>query len=182
MSEQLRADFDEMQKQIRRLEKEYHSQGGNLYFEGLAKVDAALFNELLKLSRRAIEIVKDDDQRYSNKTAYAHSMHDFWYDHFLLTSLAAQRIINSGKENEIPNDVILNIFDDLIYMCGFSTVVLGDLYFRNREALCNTLLAFHSDDMIQHFKNSYTAAESKQIRGFLDSVLKGVEGILHNSK
>jgi hypothetical protein len=182
MSEKVRADFEEMKKQLRLLEKEYHPHGENLYFEGLSKVDAALFHELLKLSRRAIEIVKDDDQRYSNKTAYAHSMHDFWYDHLLLTSLAAQRIINSGGKNEIPDDVILNIFDDLIYICGFSTVVLGDLYSRNREALCNTLLAFHSDGMIQHFKNSYIAAESEQIIRFLDTVLKGVEGVINNSK
>ena len=180
MSEKVRANFEEMRKQLSQLEKEYHPQGNNLYFDGLSKVDASLFQDLLKLSKKAIEIVKDDDQRYSNKTAYAHTMHDFWYEHLLLTSLASQWIINSKKKNEIPNDVILHIFDDLIFISGFSTIVLGDLYSRNREALCNTLLAFHSDSMIQHFKDYYIATKSKQIRGFLDSVLAGVDGVINN--
>ena len=182
MSEKIRTDFEEMRDQLRQLQKEYYPQGGNLYFDGLFKVDATIFYELLKLSRRAIEIVKDDNQRYSNKTTYAHTMHDFWYDHLLLTNLAAQRIMNTEKKNEIPSDVIIKIFDDLIYISGFSTLVLGDLYFRNREALCNILLAFPSEGIVQHFKNGYMAAESEQIRGFLDSVLEGVLGFINNSK
>ena len=49
MSEKIRAEFEEMRKQLRKLENEYYPQGGNLYFDGLTKVDAALFHELLKL-------------------------------------------------------------------------------------------------------------------------------------
>ena len=109
-------------------------------------------------------------------------MHDFWYDIFVLISSASLRVMDSSKANEIPNDVIVNIIDDLIYISSFSIIVAGDLTFRNGEALGNTLLAFHSSDMTKHIKNIRKTIDiDSDIKRFLDGIVKRVKKIQKDS-
>jgi hypothetical protein len=184
MSHEIATAFEEMNTQLREFEKKYNPEKANLHFasEAIPEVDETLFHELLKLSRRAIEIVKDDDQRYSNRTDYAYMMFDFWYEYFLLIGSAAIRVNESANANDIPRDLVVSIIEDLIYISGFSTIVSGDLYFRNREALGNTLLAFQSSDLAKHIKNYRKSIESESIKGFLDEITKRVNRILKSGK
>jgi hypothetical protein len=176
MTENITEYFDELNNQLIQLERKYNPQKTNLHFEydAIPNVDEQLFYELLKLSRKAIEIIKDEPDRYSNRTPYARGLFDFWYEFFLIISSASIRVKKSANSDHFPKDKIYGIIEGLIDISEFSIIVLGDLYFRNREALGNTLLAFYSDDLINMVKKKKTTIKSKNVRGFLDDTVKAV--------
>lgn len=182
MSANVEANFREMNTQLRLLEKKYNPEGKNLHFEAIPKTDEELFDSLQQLSVKAIEIVKKDGHRYSNKTAYADVMFDFWYDFFLIISAASSRVIESANADDFPQDVIYRIVADLIDISEFSTIVLGDLYKRNYEALGNTLIAFYNKDLIASVQKKRDSVSSKTAKGFLDVVLKGVARVRDNKQ
>ncbi|HPM09148.1 MAG TPA: hypothetical protein PK941_01715 [Paludibacter sp.] len=171
--------FDDLNDQLRRIEKKYNPKENNLHFEdeAIPKVDDRLFYDLLQLARKAIEIIKDQPDHYSNRTAYAHRMFDFWYEYFLIISSASIRVKKSANSDDYSKETIYSIIRDLIDISEFSIIVLGDLYFRNSEALGNTLLAFYSDDLSDMVKKKRATIKSKRVRRFLDATIKAVEGI-----
>lgn len=172
MSEEIKAVFESLTDQLLTIQNQYYPNGDNLYFDGLTSVDIKLFYELRRISRQGIKIVESDDQRYSNKTAYAYSMHDYWYTYFLLVSKSSQRVLDSSQQHDIPIEVITDIVDDLIFISGFSTIVLGDIYSRNLEALANTLIAFQGVEMLKHVEQQRQRIDCKKISHFLDNTLK----------
>jgi hypothetical protein len=180
--QQIEGSFEEMHAQLRQLGKKYNPEEKNLHIEAISTADAELFNSLCQLSGRAIEIVKDDDHRYSKNTAYAHAMFDFWFDYFLIINAASNRVIKSANAHDFPQDVIYRIIEDLIDISEFSTIVLGDLYKRNYEALGNTLLAFYSDTLMDLVNNKKETITSDQARMFLDGTIKRIEEIKNKKK
>ena len=66
MTENITEYFDELNNQLIQLERKYNPQKTNLHFEDevIPNVDDQLFYELLNLSRKAIEIIKDEPDRY----------------------------------------------------------------------------------------------------------------------
>ncbi len=179
MSEYIKPYFEEIHHQLHRLERKYNPKGNNLHFadEAIPKADEKLFYNLLQLLGRAIEIVKDKQNRYSNKTAYAHAMFDFWYDYFLLISSASIRVKLSANSDDFPQEVIYRIIEELIYISDFSTIVSGDLYKRNFEALGNTLIAFHSNNLMNLINEKMATIKSIKLRGFFDGTIAAVERI-----
>lgn len=169
--------FDELNDQLRRIEKKYNPKKDNLHFEAISKVDDQLFYDLLQLSGKAIEIIKDQPDHYSNKTAYAHRMFEFWYDYFLIISSASIRAKESASSGDYSKETIHGVIQHLIDISEFSVIVLGDLYFRNSEALGNTILAFYSDDLIDLVRKKKKTIKSKSVKGFLDDTIKKVERI-----
>jgi hypothetical protein len=184
MSEHIKAYFEKIHNQLKRLEKKYNPNRKDLHFanEAIPKVDDKLFYNLLKLSGKAIDIIKDEQNHYSNKTAYAHVMFDFWYDYFLLISSASIRINTSANSNDYPQETIYNIIEDLINISEFSTIVSGDLYFRNHEALGNTLLAFYSVNLMNFLKNKKKLITSESMKDFLDGTIKDVKKYMNKRK
>ena len=179
MSEHIKAYFEEIHHQLDRLEKKYNPKRNNLHFadEAIPKADERLFYDLLQLSGKAIEIVKSEQDRYSNKTAYAHAMFDFWYDYFLLISSASIQVKRSANSDEFHEETIHRIIDELIYISEFSIIVSGDLYKRNFEALGNSLIAFHNDNLMNFVKKKVATIKSENVRGFLDGTIEAVERI-----
>jgi hypothetical protein len=179
MSENIRDSFKEMQVQLGKLEKKYNPQVKNLHFEteAIPKVDEKLFANLLQLSGEAIEIIKDEQDRYSNRTPYASAMFNFWYDYFLIISSASIRVKNLANPGDFSKETIWGIIEDLIDISEFSIIVSGDLYKRNYEALGNTLLAFYSDNLMNLVNNRKKTITSKEVRSFLGGTMKRVEEI-----
>ena len=179
MTERIAEYFDELNDQLRRIEKKYNPKENDLHFEdeAIPNVDDQLFYDLLQLSGKAIEIIKDQPDHYSNRTAYAHRMFDFWYDYFLIISSASIRVKKSVNSDDYSKETIHSIIQDLIDISEFSIIVSGDLYFRNHEALGNTLLAFYSDDLIDLVRKKKKTIKSKSVKGFLDDTIKAVEEI-----
>jgi len=182
MPADVKASFREMLAQLRELEKKYNPEVKNLHFEAIPRTDVELFNTLLQLSARAMEIVKEDEHRYSRNTDYALAMFDFWYDFFLIINAASNRVLESSNADEFPKEAIYRIIEDLIDVSEFSTIVLGDLYKRNCEALGNTLLAFYKKDLIVSVQKKRDSVTSEMTKGFLDTVLKGVAKIRDNKQ
>lgn len=179
MTERIAEYFDELNDQLRRIEKKYNPKENDLHFEdeAIPNVDDQLFYDLLQLSGKAIEIIKDQPDHYSNRTAYAHRMFDFWYEYFLIISSASIRVKKSVNSDDYSKETIHSVIQDLIDISEFSTIVLGDLYFRNHEALGNMLLAFYSDDLIDLVRKKKKTIKSKSVKGFLDDTIKKVEEI-----
>ena len=182
MPQQIEVDFKEMQARLRQLGKKYNPEEKNLLFEVIPTADAELFHNLSQLSGRAIEIVKDDEHRYSRNTAYALVMFDFWYDFFLIIHAASNRVMKSANADDFSQEIIYRIIEDLIDISEFSTIVMGDLYKRNYEALGNTLLAFYNKDLIVSVQKKRDSVTSEMTKGFLDTVLKGVAKIRDNKQ
>jgi len=179
MSENIRDSFQEMKVLLEKLEKKYNSKGKNLHFEAIPEVDEKLFADLLLLSDKAIEIIKDVHDRYSNSTAYAHIMFDFWYEYFLIISSASVRVKNMANPDDVSKETIWGIIKDLIVISEFSAIVSGDLYARNYEALGNTILSFYSDNLKERLNNQRETIQPEEVRGFLDTTIERVEKILH---
>jgi hypothetical protein len=179
VSEQINEYFEKMHTELRQLEKKYNPKRNNLHFadEAIPKADEMLFYNLLQLSGKAIEIVKDEQDHYSNKTSYAQLMFNFWYDYFLIVSSASIRVKISANPDDFPQEIIYKIIEELIDISEFSIIVLGDLYFRNHEALGNTLLAFYSDNLMNLVKRKKSTIKSKEVKGFLDMTIKRVKEI-----
>ena len=177
MTQRIAKYFDELNKQLRRIGKKYNPKGENLHFEIISKVDDQLFYDLLQLSGKAIEIIKDEPDRYSNKTAYASGMFDFWYDYFVIISSASIRVQESGNSGDYSQKTINGIIQDLSDISEFSVIVSGDLYFRNHEALGNMLLAFYSDELIDLVRKKKKTIKSKSAKAFLDGTIKSVKKI-----
>lgn len=177
MTENITEYFDELNNQLIQLERKYNPQKTNLHFEDevIPNVDDQLFYELLNLSRKAIEIIKDEPDRYSNRTPYARGLFDFWYEYFIMVSSASIRVKKSANSDNFSKETIYSIIQNLIDISELSIIVSGDLYFRNREALGNTLLAFYSDDLINMVKKKKATIKSKNVRGFVDETAKAVE-------
>jgi len=177
MTENITEYFDELNNQLIQLERKYNPQKTNLHFEDevIPTVDDQLFYELLKLSRKAIEIIKDEPDRYSNRTPYARGLFDFWCEYFIMVSSASIRVKKSANSDNFSKETIYSIIQNLIDISELSIIVSGDLYFRNREALGNTLLAFYSDDLINMVKKKKATIKSKNVRGFVDETAKAVE-------
>lgn len=180
MSVDVKANFQEMQVKLRQLGKKYNPEGKNLHFEAIPRTDVELFNTLLQLSGWAIELVKEDEHRYSRSTAYALVMFDFWYDFFLMISAASSRVMKSANAGDFPREIIHRIIEDLIDISEFSTIVLGDLYQRNHEALGNMLIAFCNEDLIVSFQRKRYSVTNEMKKEFLDTTLKGVLKIRDN--
>ena len=176
MSEDIRDSFEEMQVQLGKLEKKYNPKGKNLHFasEAIPKVDEKLFTNLLQLSGEAIEIIKDEQDRYSNRTPYARAMFNFWYDYFLIISSASIRVKHLANPGDFSKETILGIIEGLIDISEFSIIVSGDLYKRNYEALGNTLLAFYDDGLIAFVMSKRKSISVTNGIGFLDMTLKSV--------
>ena len=177
MTQRIAKYFDELNKQLRRIGKKYNPKRDNLHFEIISKVDDQLFYDLLQLSGKAIEIIKDEPDRYSNKTAYASGMFDFWYDYFVIISSASIRVQESGNSGDYSQKTIHGIIQDLSDISEFSVIVSGDLYFRNSEALGNMLLAFYSDELIDLVRKKKKTIKSKSAKAFLDGTIKSVKKI-----
>jgi len=179
MDDNIKNTFEEMHTQLRKLKKKYNPEGKNLHFasEAIPKVDQKLFDNLIQLSGKAIEIIKDEQDHYSNKTPYANSLFDFWYNYFLILSSASIRVTESANSDDFLQETIYGLIEHLIDISEFSIVVLGDLYERNYEALGNTLLAFYNDDLINFVKSKRKSISVKTVRGFLDMTLNSVEKI-----
>jgi len=178
MTEHIAAYFDELHDQLKRLEKQYNPKGDNLHFEAISKADNKLFDNLLKMSGKAIEIVKDEPDHYSNKTPYAYKMFGFWYDYFLLINSASCRVIESANSDDFPQETRYRIIDDLIYIEEFADIVSGDLTKRHISALSHTLEAFSSDNLMNFLKNKKKTIKSKHAKGRLDAAIKSVQYIL----
>jgi len=181
MKEHIAAYFEEIHDQLRKIEKKYNPKGNNLHFaaEAISKADEKLFYNLLQLSGKAISIVKDEQDHYSNKTPYANRMFDFWYDYFLIISSASIRVKAAANSDDFSKETIYNIIKELIDISEFSTIVLGDLYFRNHEALGNTLIAFYSNDLMNLVKKIKSTTKSKGVKGFLNMTINSVEEIIN---
>lgn len=179
MSKSIEATFEEILTQLRQLEKKYNPKRKDLHFAAIPKVDDKLFCNLLKLSSKAIDIIKDEQDHYSNKTPYAYTMSDFWYEYFLIISSASIRVKESANSNDYSQETIYNIIECLINISEFSTIVSGDLYFRNHEALGNTLLAFYSVNLMNFLKNKKKLITSESMRAFLDMTIKEVKKIIN---
>ena len=177
MTQRIAEYFDELNEQLRRIEKKYNPKGENLHFEAISKVDDQLFYDLLQLSGKAIAIIKDEPDHYSNKTAYAHRMFEFWYDYFLIISSASIRVQESASSGDYSKKTIHGIIQDLADISEFSVIVSGDLYFRNREALGNALLTFYSDELIDLVRKKKKTIKSKSAKGFLDGTINSVKKI-----
>ena len=177
MTERMAEYFDELNEQLRRIEKKYNPKENNLHFEVLPKVDDQLFYDLLQLSGKAIKIIKDEPDRYSNKNAYAHRMFDFWYEYFLIIRSASINVNESANPGDYSKETIYNIIQDVIDISEFAIIVSGDLYLRNHEALGNTLLAFYCDDLVNMIKKKKATIKSKDVKGFLESTIEDVERI-----
>ncbi len=177
MTEGITKYFYQLNNQLGQLERKYNPQKTNLHFEceDIPNVEDPLFSELLELSRKAIEIIKDEPDRYSNRTPYAHGLFGFWYEFFLIISSASIRVKKSENSDNFSKETIYGIIQNLIDISEFSIIVSGDLYFRNREALGNTLLAFYSDDLINMVNKKKATIKSKNVRGFVDETAKAVE-------
>ena len=182
MSEQIKAYFEEIHNQLKQLEKKYNPKGGNLHFadEAIPKADVELFYDLLQLSGKALEIIKDEENHYSNKTPYASAMFSFWYDYFLIVSSASIRIKESANSDDFSQETIYGIIEYLINIREFAVIVSGDLYKRNYEALVYTILAFYSENLINVINKKKNSTPSKEVKSFLDGILKKVKEILNS--
>lgn len=176
--------FVNINNQLALLEKKYNPKKKNLHFadEAIPKVDKKLFSDLLKLSSKAIEIIKDEQDHYSNKTLYARAMFDFWYNYFLIVSSASIREQKLKNTNDFSQETIFDIIEDLIDISEFSIIVSGDLYKRNHEALYNIILIFYSDSLMKLVNKKKKTIKSKEVRSFLDGTLKMVKEILNSRK
>ena len=177
MLKSIEATFEVILTQLRQVEKKYNPERKNLQLAVIPNVDEKLFNNLLKLSGEAIDIIKDEQDRYSNKTPYAYTMFDFWHEYFILISSASIRVKESASSNDFSQETIHGIVEDLIDISEFSVIVSGDINKRNYEALGNTLLAFYNDGLITFVKMKIKSISSAAVRDFLDGTIKKVEEI-----
>jgi hypothetical protein len=182
MTENIEANFAGMQTELRLIENIYNPEGKNLHFELLTNVDSELLEKLLCLSNQAIAIVKNDAHRYSRNTSYSHDMFYFWYDYFLIINALSKRVMDSVSTNMLPIEIIKGLVDNLIEISEFSTIVLGDLYIRNYEALGNSLVAFYSSELMVYVKSKKDSITSESVTCFLEGTIKRVDEIMSTRK
>ena len=176
LREQIEADFKEIRNRLRDIEKLYNPHQLNLHFDDLPRADAELYRDLLVLSREGLEKVKHHREYFTSHSLYDDGM--FWYDLFLLINSAALRIIRDGNQTEIPQEIAMELIENLIEITTYSTVHLGDIKKRNYEALCNTLIAFYSKKTLELVNKRMRAISSKSAKELINRSIKSAEDLV----
>jgi hypothetical protein len=171
----IEADFNEIHRKLKRIEKKYNPNDDNLHFACLQKPDVDLFRKLLSLSRAGLKKVEHYDDFFSSASLYADGM--FWYFLFLMISAASRGVMDKEAKNEIPQELIYDLTDILIQISRYSQANPGDITIRNHEALGNTLLAFYSKDLVKFIRKKKNAIDSKAAKDFIIWTLKRVEEV-----
>jgi hypothetical protein len=168
----IEADFEEIHGRLREVEKVYNPQKLNLHFDALQRADAGLYKELLILTREGLEKVKSHGDYFSNHALYDDGM--FWYDLFLVISAAALSIVRNGKKTNIPQNVVMELIENLVEISTYSTVHTGDIVKRNYDALGNTLIAFFSEEILELVHKRKKALSSEKAKELIEYSIKSV--------
>jgi len=173
---QIEADFEEIHNKLRYIEKLYNPSKLNLHFDDLSRADAELYKELLVLSREGLKRAKRNEEYFSSHPLYDDGM--FWYELFLLISSAALRIIRDGDQADIPKEIVKTLTKNLIEITPYSTFHLGDITKRNYEALCNTLIAFFSEEILEFVNRRMEPITSKRAKEVIDRAIRSAKELV----
>lgn len=164
--------YESLKSRLKLLEQAYNPQDVNLHFEQTACADAALYEGLLAIARETWEVTRQvwsPDQRcHDDKVFY------LWYDLFLLASSAASRVSHDHAQETISQDVMRRLVEVLIEASQWSTDDDGDIVKRNHEALGNTLLAFHSKELLALARRKARAIGTPHVKQFMQWTIKRV--------
>lgn len=172
--ESVESQFDGVSLKIRTLEKKYHPGDGNLHFEGIAKPDRLLFENLVALARQTLDLVHKNRNYFMQ-----HALYDAGncYGLFVLIRASAGGVNKAKRQNLIPPETVDELIGILIEFSEYTEARPGDILSRNAEALGDLLIAFKDKRYFDLARN--IAAESKwNKRDSVDWAIAKAEEIL----
>lgn len=172
MEDHMEKPFEAVRERLDALEDEYNRGGGNLHFEGPARVDEALFEALLALARESLEIVRAHRGYFSTHALYDDGM--VWYDLFLFVGAAASKLRSAGLKEAVSPATVAGLAEVLVDISEFSTVHPGDILKRNFEALGNTLLAFPGSSLVDRVRARGLEGNRPAVAEFVAETLAAV--------
>jgi hypothetical protein len=163
----------QLHRELRLLERRYHTTESNLHFAPLDRFDVDLYPSLAALARRAVAA----ERRRQRHRPYGAGDHDFWYDLFLMVNAAARAFDPKRHATHVGRQH-LNVLVDALVDAAEVTFpwVPGDVWKRHHEGLANTLL-FIGDQELTDRAQAQARRRSRDVQEVLAFTIARAEQV-----